>query len=76
MDDFRPLAKYEIAALFREGVVEWALTLQTDDAKRHVMRVRDGEEVPLLLDLLRKDTTLYFSPSTATLRTGLNSLGS
>jgi len=76
MEDFLALSKYEVSAAFREGVVEWSLHLQTEDGRKHAVRVRDGEELPILIDILRRDATVYFSPSTSTLRTGLSALGS
>ena len=75
MDDFRPIGKYEVTAAFREGVVEWSLGLQTDDGKKHNVRVRDGEELPILIDLLRRDKTVYFSASQSTIRTGMDAVG-
>lgn len=71
----RAIEKYEFSATMREGVIEWSLGLQTDDGQKHALRVRDGEEVPILLDLLRHDTTVYFDPAGPTVRTGWNAVG-
>ncbi len=64
------IKRYQFTATLRDGVTEWALHLETDDGARSTLRIRDGEEVPVLLDMLRHDKTVYFDASTGTLRTG------
>lgn len=72
MNGGQSVKRYQFVAVLRDGVVEWSLALETDDGQRHTLRVRDGEEVPVLLDLLRRDATVYFDPESKTLRTGWN----
>jgi len=67
--------KYEVVASFKEGVIEWQFGFMTDDGKQHHLRVRDGEELPILLELCRSDWTLFFHAATQTFRTGWNMPG-
>jgi hypothetical protein len=67
--------KYQVAARFREGVIEWSVGLQTDSGERYTLSVRDGEEIPVLLDIFRRDPTIYFAPQTQTLSSGWNDPG-
>jgi len=75
MDGGSPVQKYQVTAAFKNGVVEWSFAVQTDDGERYSMPVRDGEEIPVLLDLLRRDKTVYFDVKTQSLRTGWNTPG-
>lgn len=72
MDTGLPVARYQLLAVFVDGVIEWRLCMETDDGTRHVLPVRDGEEVPILLDLFRHDKAVYFDPNQRALRTGWN----
>lgn len=64
--------KYQLGVTLRDGIAQWSLAVETDDGQRHVAPVRDGEEVPVLLDLLRHDKTVYYDPEQCLLRTGWN----
>ncbi len=68
--------KYQVVAAFRGGVVEWHFAVQTEDGRSHEVAVRDGEEIPVLLDIVRKDATVRYDPQTCSLSTGWNKLGS
>jgi hypothetical protein len=70
-----PVVRYQILARFHDGVVDWSFSVETRDGAVHQFPIRDGEEVPVLNELCRKDTSVYFDPQTATLRTGWNYLG-
>jgi hypothetical protein len=72
MDLGLPIKRYQVTAGFRDGVVEWSLHLETDDGERHQLIVRDGEEVPLLLEICRHDRSIYFDSERRVLRTGWN----
>ncbi len=67
--------KYAVAATFMDRVVGWKFIVETDDGARHEFPLRDGEEVPVLLDLCRHDETLFYDPASKTLSTGLNNPG-
>lgn len=74
MDGGAPVTHYQWLATFRDGVVEWRLGVQTS-AGQHLIPIRDGEEVPVLLDILRQDATVYFDAENGTLRTGWSTPG-
>jgi hypothetical protein len=76
MDRDLHIDKYQVFARFRDGVIEWSLALQTENGEHYTLQVRDGEEIPILLDICRRDRQAYFDPATRTLRTGWNPLGS
>lgn len=67
--------KYQIGATIKNGVIEWTFALQTEDGGQHVFPIRDAEEIPTLLDMCRRDTTIYFDAMTGTIRSGWNSPG-
>jgi hypothetical protein len=75
MEPLQHVNKYQVAAKFREGIVEWSVLLETDDGEHYTLLVRDGEEIPVLLDICRRDPTIYFNPQTQTLSTGWNDPG-
>ena len=68
----KAVEKYQFAAQITEGVVNWSFGVQTDDGEKYELTLRDGEEVPVLHAILRKDSTVYFDPKSGTLRTGWN----
>jgi hypothetical protein len=72
MEGGRPVKRYQVAARLRDGLVEWSFALETDDGERYVLPIRDGEEIPVLRDLCRRDPTVYFDPNSSTLRSGWN----
>jgi hypothetical protein len=72
MDIGKPITRYQVYATIIEGVVEWTFAIETEGGERHNLQLRDGEEVPLLLDLCRNDRTMYFDKSSNVLRTGWN----
>lgn len=67
--------RYQFLAQVRDTTIEWSLALETHGGAQHVMRLKDGEEVPILADFLRRDRTMYFDMETKTLRTGWNPTG-
>ena len=75
MEPHQHVDKYQVTATFREGVVEWAFLLETDGGEHYTLPVRDGEEIPVLLDICRRDPTIYFDQHTQTLSTGWNDPG-
>jgi hypothetical protein len=68
--------KYQVTATFRAGIAEWRFAVETEDGQRHEWPVRDGEEIPVLLEIMRRDATVYYDPRTCTLTTGWNDPGS
>lgn len=72
----KPVDRYEITAKFSDGAVAWAFTVQLEDGSKHSVEIRDGEEVPILMEICRRDWTVYFDPATKTFSTGLNRPGS
>lgn len=72
MSSGQPVARYQVFATIIEGVVEWTFAIQTEDGERHNLQLRDGEEVPLLLDICRHDQTIYYDKESKVLRTGWN----
>lgn len=71
----KPVKKYEVTASFREGVVTWTFAVMTDDGQKYFWEIRDGEEVPLLMELCRRDWSIYFNPETNQLSSGWNMPG-
>jgi hypothetical protein len=67
--------KYCVSARVAGGVVEWTFSVETDDGERHDLPIRDGEEIPILLSLVQKDTEVFYDPHTKTLSTGWNDPG-
>ncbi|MFQ5468400.1 MAG: hypothetical protein ACE5DS_09735 [Kiloniellaceae bacterium] len=67
-----PIRKYQFTAALRDGVVEWSIGIETDDGEQHLLAIRDGEEVPVLREMCRSDTTIYYDPESRTFRTGWN----
>lgn len=67
--------KYQVAAVFKGGVLEWRWLLQTADGQSHELPVRDGEEVPVLLDIARREAPLYYDPQGKCLSTEWNQPG-
>jgi len=49
--------------------------LETDAGEHYTLPVRDGEEIPVLLDICRRDPTIHFDPQAQTLSTGWNDPG-
>jgi hypothetical protein len=68
--------KYQVTARFREGIVEWALSLELENGEKHEIVIKDGSEIPVLLDMARRDATIYFDPQRQRLSTGWNDPGS
>lgn len=75
MSDAVPLNKYAISASFHNGAVSWKLALELASGEHVELPVLDGAEVPILLDILRADNTLYFDPRSRSLTTGWNDPG-
>lgn len=67
--------KYEITAKFTEGSVAWTFCMLLEDGSKHSVDIKDGEEVPILMDICRRDWTVYFDAATKTFSTGLNRPG-
>jgi len=76
MDAGQHVNKYQVTATFRGDVVKWRFVVETEDGEQHELPVRDGEEIPILLDLVRRDETVSFDPRTRLLSTGWNNPGS
>lgn len=70
-----PLNKYAVSAAFHNGAVSWLLSLELASGEHVELQILDGAEVPILLDILRSDNTVYFDPRTRTLTTGWNDPG-
>lgn len=67
-----PIARYQFLAAFRDGDVDWTLMLEDDHGDRHALSVRYAEDLPTLKAILVNDKTVYFDPTSRTLRTGWN----
>jgi hypothetical protein len=72
MDTGIPVSRYQFQAAYREGILEWSLGLETNDSARHELRIRDGEEIPILMSILQTDKSVYYHAESKTLRTGWN----
>ncbi|MBI5865128.1 MAG: hypothetical protein HZB38_11595 [Planctomycetes bacterium] len=72
----KAVKKYEVVASFRDGVVHWRFGLLTEDNEKHYWDVRDGEEIPILMELCRRDWTIFYDPQTRELSSGWNLPGS
>ena len=72
----KAVKKYEVTAAFREGVVTWTFGIMTDDGQKHYWDVRDGEEIPILMELCRRDWSVFYNPETKQLSSGWNIPGS
>ncbi|MCC6358426.1 MAG: hypothetical protein IT450_06770 [Phycisphaerales bacterium] len=68
--------KYEITAKFCDGAVAWSFCLLLEDGTKHTVDIKDGEEVPILMEICRRDWTVYYDAPTQTFSTGLNRPGS
>lgn len=73
--DMQHVDKYQFVATLRETTVDWSLSLELEGGQKHTIPITDGAEVPLLLDLLRKDPSIYFDAKNRRLSTGWNSPG-
>ena len=71
----RRVGKYQLTASFHQGLVAWTLTLETDGGERFALPIKDGEEVPILLDICQADASLFYDAETRTLSTGWNDPG-
>ncbi len=72
MEGGQAIVRYQLLATFHDGAASWRLLLETKDNRSHDLTIRDGEEVPVLLELLRGDKSVYFDARTGTLGTGWN----
>jgi hypothetical protein len=72
----KSVSKYEVAASFQDGVLTWTFGVMTEDGVKHSWDVRDGEEIPILMELCRRDWTIYYNPETKRLSSGWNTPGS
>jgi hypothetical protein len=61
-DAGQAVKKYEVTATFRDGVVSWTFGIMTADGKTYRLDVRDAEEIPQLMDVCRRDWTIFFDP--------------
>jgi hypothetical protein len=68
--------KYSVAATFDGSAVSWSFRVQLANGERAEVKVVDGAEIPVLLDIVRSDRSVYFDPKTRTLSTGWNDPGS
>ncbi len=67
--------KYAVSAAFKDSAVSWSVKLQIANGESFEMDIVAGAEIPILLDLMRSDRTLYFDPKTRVLSTGWNDPG-
>lgn len=74
-DRGEPINKYAVHATFKQGSVTWVFSVETAGGDKHQIEVLDGAEIPILLDLVRRDKTVYFDGATRTLSTGWNDPG-
>lgn len=75
MAESRHVEKFQVQAVVRGGVIEWRLALGLEGGERVELPIRDGEEVPLLLDLLRRDQAVHYDPQTGQVSTGWSAPG-
>lgn len=69
------IKRYQISARFEDGAVIWAFELEVG-GKKIALDVRDGAQIPILLDICRRDWTVFFDEQTRTLTTGWSLPGS
>ena len=50
--------------------------VETANGERYDLDIIDGAEIPLLLDLVRSDRSVYYDPKTRTICSGWNDPGS
>ncbi len=62
--------KYAVHAVFGDSGVHWRFAIQLDNNEVVELEVRDGEEIPILLDIARRDNSLFYDPKSRTLTTG------
>lgn len=67
--------KYQVVARFRENRVDWSLMLETSDGQKHVVPVCDGAELPVILDVVRRDRTIFYDAKSRSLTSGWNDPG-
>ncbi len=75
MSELLPVTRYQVSAKFLDASVAWEFSVETP-AGAHTMLIHDGAEIPVLLDLVRSDRTVFFDPSSRRLTTGWNVIGS
>jgi hypothetical protein len=73
--DLPLINKYQLSASIGERAFQWRFSVELDNGERHELKIADAAEIPLLLDLLRKDPAVYFDANTHTLCTGWNDPG-
>lgn len=66
--------KYAVSARLEGKGVVWQFRIETERG-RHELDIADGAEVPILLDLVRKDRSVFYNPESRTLSTGWNDPG-
>lgn len=68
--------KYKVAASLRDSAVAWTFSVETANGERYDLDIIDGAEIPLLLDLVRSDRSVYYDHKTRTICSGWNDPGS
>ena len=56
--------KYSVSATFESSGVSWRFLVELSNGERCHMDVVDGAEIPILLDIMRADRSIYFDPRT------------
>jgi len=72
MENGLPVSRYQFMAVFRDGVIDWSLAFETKGGERHTLSIRDGDDVPLLYQMLQGDKSVYYHGPSNSLRTGWN----
>lgn len=75
MDGLRHVEKYQFVAAIRETTVDWSLGIEVEGGERYLLPITDGAEVPILLDLFRRDPTVFYDPKNRRVSTGWNKPG-
>lgn len=68
--DLPLVRRYQVTTVIGERALQWTFAVELDNGARHEMNIVDAAEIPLLLDLLRRDAAIYFDARSRTLSTG------
>ncbi len=68
--------KYRVVAHLHAGIVEWTFGVELENGQRHDLLVKDGSDIPILLDLARREKALAYDADQGWLMTAPKDLGS
>ena len=76
MDAGLHVDKYQVMAKLGSHGVSWRFAVRTEDGEQHDVPLQNQADVPVLLELVRGDESIFYDPQSRTLTTGWNNPGS